>query len=85
MRDNSLYSLQIDIDEQYIPMINDVIRITVIQVIAQFLFSLVRQEASFKFMSDIFVQTILFLLVGVLFYWLIVTKIITIKSKTQEN
>ena len=78
--ETSLYTFRLDVDQQYIPMINDLLRISVIQVVAQILFSIVRKESTFSLMSDVFLQTIFFLLIGVLFYWLIVTKIITITS-----
>lgn len=77
----SLYTFQIDIDEQYIPMLNDIVRISVIQIIAQILFSITRKESTFHLFSDVFLQTILFLLLGVLFYWLVITKVVTIRAK----
>ena len=78
--ETSLYTFRLDVDQQYIPMINDLLRISIIQIVAQILFSIVRKESTFSLMSDVFLQTILFLLIGVLFYWLIVTKIVTITS-----
>lgn len=83
--ENSLYTFRLDVDQQYIPMINDLLRISVIQIVAQILFSIIRKESTFSLMSDVFLQTILFLLIGVLFYWLIVTKIITITSSSSSS
>jgi len=82
---NSLFTLSFDIDSQYIPMINDLLRIFIIQIVAQCLFSLSRKEKIFAFLSEIFIQTISYLLVGVLFYWLVVHKIVQIRSSRQTQ
>ena len=55
-------------------LIYDIFRTITIQVITQFFFSM--NNSSVSFMSDVFVQTTLFLCVGIIAFWLIVYKIV---------
>jgi len=70
---DSLFEIELDIDKEYLPMINDLVRMGVIQLVAQFLFSITTSE---KFFSQIFLQTLFYLLIGIGVYWLIMRKII---------
>jgi len=80
---SSLYTIHLDLDAQYIPMINDLLRIFTIQIVAQLMFGLTRKGPSFSFLSEIFLQTLVFLLLGVLVYWLCIHKIIQFQSARQ--
>jgi len=75
--DNSLFRFNLNIDKEYIPMINDIIRLTVIQLVAQLLFFMTNPTRNPLF-SDIFIQTLFYLLIGIVVYWLIIRKIIII-------
>ena len=55
-------------------LIYDIFRTITIQVITQFFFSM--NNSSVSFMSDVFVQTTLFLCVGIIAFWLIVYKLL---------
>jgi len=74
---SSLFQLNLNIDKEYIPLINDVIRMVVIQVIAQMLFSFT--SSNNKFWSGVFIQTLIYIVIGVMCYWLIMRKIIIIQ------
>lgn len=75
---SSLIQLDLNIDKEYIPVINDVLRMVVIQVVAQMLFVMASKDNE-KFFSEIFLQTLFFIVMGVLAYWLIVRKIFVIQ------
>ena len=75
---SSLIQLDLNIDKEYIPVINDVIRMVVIQVVAQMLFVMASKDNE-RFFSEIFLQTLFFIVMGVLAYWLIVRKIFVIQ------
>lgn len=75
---SSLIQLDLNIDKEYIPVINDVLRMVVIQVVAQMLFVMASKDNE-RFFSEIFLQTLFFIVMGVLAYWLIVRKILVIQ------
>ena len=75
---SSLLQLDLNIDKEYIPVINDVLRMVVIQVVAQMLFVMASKDNE-RFFSEIFLQTLFFIVMGVLAYWLIVRKIFVIQ------
>ena len=41
---SSLLSFDLNIDKEYLPLINDIIRMSVIQIVAQFLFVLISEN-----------------------------------------
>lgn len=74
---SSLLSFDLNIDKEYLPLINDVIRMSVIQIVAQLLFVMANPSHNSMF-SETFIQTLFFLLIGIAVYWLIIRKVITI-------
>tara|TARA_Y100000589_G_scaffold331978_1_gene388359 strand:+ start:1484 stop:1714 length:231 start_codon:yes stop_codon:yes gene_type:complete len=74
---SSLFELNLDIDKEYVPMINDVIRMAVIQIVAQMLFYFNDPKKN-PLWSLTFAQTLIYILIGVISYWLIMRKIIII-------
>jgi len=75
---SSLLQFNLNINKEYIPVINDLIRMGVIQIVAQllFVFSSRGQE---NFFNEVFLQTLFFILIGVLVYWLIIRKLFIIQ------
>lgn len=76
----SLYQWFVDLPTESIPMLNDLVRMGIIQLVVQFLFFVVN-PAENPFFSTIFLQTIGFVLIGVLVYWLIVRNIFEFRSE----
>lgn len=74
---SSLLSFDLNIDKEYIPLINDIIRMSVIQIVAQFLFCLSNPSQNSMF-GETFIQTLFFLLIGIVVYWLIIRKVVII-------
>ena len=74
---NSLLSFDLNIDKEYLPLINDIIRMSVIQIVAQFLFVLSNPSQNSMF-GETFIQTLFYLLIGIAVYWLIIRKVIAI-------
>lgn len=74
---SSLLSFDLNIDKEYLPLINDVIRMSVIQIVAQFLFVLSNPSQNSMF-GETFIQTLFFLLIGIAVYWLIIRKVVVI-------
>tara|TARA_B100000900_G_C20346975_1_gene620667 strand:- start:413 stop:697 length:285 start_codon:yes stop_codon:yes gene_type:complete len=76
--DSTLYNLNLKIDQKYIPMIYDMIRMFTIQFITQLLVSI--SNPSVKLFNTVFITTTLFILLGVGFYWVVVKNAIYITS-----
>ena len=74
-----LFEWALDLDPAYFPMLNDVVRMGVIQLVVQFLFFAVN-PAENPFFSTMFLQTIGFVVVGVLVYWLLVRNVFVFRS-----
>ena len=72
----SLFNIELNIDKEYIPLINDVIRMFIIQVVAHALF--VVNNKNVGFFDKNFLQMLIFILLGIATYWMIVRKIVII-------
>tara|TARA_B100001758_G_C18310506_1_gene557568 strand:- start:678 stop:902 length:225 start_codon:yes stop_codon:yes gene_type:complete len=72
----SLFKLDLDIEKEYIPLVNDLIRMSVIHIVTQLLFHISTGESFFK---TEFLQTVLFVLLGICSYWLIIRKIVILE------
>jgi len=72
---NSLYKINLDIDKEYIPMINDLVRMGIIQIVAQTLFYMISPD-KISLLSGAFLKTLIFICIGIAVYWLLVRKII---------
>ena len=65
----------IETNEESLPLIYDIIRTITIQFIVQILFTL--NNPSVSLLSTAFIQTTLFLILGIMIFWLIVYKYIS--------
>ena len=72
----SLFKLDLDIEKEYIPLVNDLIRMGVIHIVTQLLFHMSNGESFFR---TEFLQTVVFVLLGICVYWLIIRKIVIIE------
>lgn len=79
-----LFEWAIDLDPSYFPMLNDMMRMGVIQLVVQFLFFAVN-PAENPFFSTMFLQTIGFVIIGVLVYWLLVRNIVGLRSSQSST
>lgn len=80
----SLYEWTVDLPADSLLMLNDLVRMGIIQLVVQFLFFVVN-PAENPFFSTMFLQTIGFVLMGVLTYWLIVRNLFSFKSSQQNS
>lgn len=65
----------IETNEESLPMIYDIIRTITVQIIVQILFTM--NNPSVSLMSITFIQTTLFLILGLMVFWLIIYKFIS--------
>ena len=74
---STIWSYSLNIDENYIEMSEDLIKYISIVLITRFLWV----SDSSKYFSKNFFKILLYPIIGILFYWLIIKKIILINKK----
>jgi heme/copper-type cytochrome/quinol oxidase subunit 4 len=77
----TLYTLDISEklgSDEYIPAVDDVTRMVVIQIIVQLMFYL-NDPSENEFFTETFFATLLYIVLGISVYWLVVKKLITIR------
>jgi len=80
---NPLYEINLHVSSYELLVINDVMRMFIIQLVVQGLFVLRHENLSF--FSQIFMENTLFILLGVLSYWLVFNHIVKFKTDTEDS
>tara|TARA_B110001469_G_C9621117_1_gene309572 strand:- start:1122 stop:1409 length:288 start_codon:yes stop_codon:yes gene_type:complete len=78
-----MYLFNIDVDDYTLIMINDILRLLVIQVSVQIMFYM--KNNNVDLVSTIFLENLLFILLGVFIYWFVFNKVIKIENKKKNN
>ena len=78
-----LYEINLNVSSYELLAINDFMRMFVIQVVVQGLFVL--RHDNLSFFSQIFLENTLFILLGVLSYWLVFNHIVKFKTDTEHS
>ena len=81
--DKPIFEFNLDLSDYNILALNDTIRMLVIQIVVQILFVLRNPEVDL--LSNIFIENTLFIILGVMVYWLIFNHIIVFKNKDKVN
>ena len=63
------------VDDEYKEYVKDMVRMATIQIMANLMFFLT-SNGNVSFFSDSFIQTLVFILLGVSAYWLILNKLV---------
>lgn len=79
----TMFEIELDTSQYNLVAINDTLRMLVIQVIVQILFVLRNPEV--ELLSNIFIENTLFILLGVMVYWLVFNHVIHFKTKDSKN
>ena len=78
---NSIYNIDINFNNDIINMIYDIIKFSTIQLITHLLFCF--NNSSISFFNLFFFQTVIFISLGLMVYWLIIRKLISFKNKNE--
>ena len=81
--DKPILEFNLDLSDYNILALNDTIRMLVIQVVVQILFVLRNPEVDL--LSNIFIENTLFIILGVIIYWLLFNHVIVFKNKDIVN
>ena len=66
---------RVGVQDDYIHVIDDVIRLVLIQVIVQLMFY-VNSPVDFPFFTPVFMAVVLYIVIGVAAYWLVFRKLV---------
>lgn len=77
MENTHLFPINITnyINKDYIPLIDDIIRMTILQFVIQFMFFIKNPEQNGLF-TQYFIEIVLYIILGVCVYWLLFKKLI---------
>lgn len=75
--------IKLDISDYNILVLNDVMRMFIIQLVVQILFVLRHDDV--ELFSNVFLENTLFILLGVFVYWVIFNNVIIFTNKTSDN
>ena len=79
----TMFEIELDTSQYNLVALNDTLRMLVIQVVVQILFVLRNPEV--ELLSNIFIENTLFILLGVMVYWLVFNHLIHFKMKDSKN
>ena len=79
----SMFTIQLDTSTYNIVLLNDLARMFIIQLVAQVLFFL--RYDNLELFSMVFIESTLFILLGILVYWLIFNNIITFTTTDTKD
>jgi|TARA_B110000977_G_C11071163_1_gene489607 hypothetical protein len=81
--DKPLFEIDVDISDYNLMALNDTVRMLLIQVVVQVLFVL--RNPQVELLSSIFIENTLFIILGIMVYWLIFNHVITFKNKNNTD
>ena len=79
----TLYTIILDVNPEIIPMIYDIIRIITLQIVTHSLFCM--NNPAVSFLNPVFIQTIIFLSLSLVVYWLVIKKLFSFKIKETKE
>ena len=74
---NALYNIHLTkyVDKEYIPFIEDLIKILILQIVLQFMYFL-KNPNEVQFFSFDFIEMLIYIVLGTSVYWLIIKKLL---------
>ena len=78
-----MFTIQLDTSTYNIVLLNDLARMFIIQLVAQVLFFL--RYDNLELFSMVFIESTLFILLGIIVYWLVFNNIITFTTTDAKD
>ena len=72
---NNFLNLNLNIEEEYKPMLNDLIKMFTILVVVNVLMYISNPSQN-KLLGESYIQLLIFILLGVCTYWLVINKLV---------
>ena len=80
---NSIYNINIDLSDDVINMIYDIMKFSTIQLTTHILFYF--NNPSLSFFNMIFFQTLIFINLGIMVFWLLLKKLFNFNNTNEKN
>jgi len=80
---DSMFTINMDTDNYNLLVINDLARMFIIQLVVQILFFLRNDKV--ELFSTVFIENTLFILLGIIIYWLLFNNILTFTNKEDDK
>ena len=80
---DTMFNIHLDIDDYDILVINDLMRMVIIQLVVQVLFFL--RHDKLELFSMVFIEQTLFILLGIVVYWIIFNNVIVFTNKDEPK
>ena len=78
-----MFKIHLDMDDYDILVINDLMRMFIIQLVVQVLFFL--RHDKLELFSMVFIEQTLFILLGIVVYWIIFNNVIVFTNKDEPK
>ena len=78
-----MFSIHLDMDDYNLVALNDIMRMFIIQLVVQVLFVLRNDKV--ELFSMIFLENTLFIMLGVLIYWIVFNNVIVFTNKEGQD
>ena len=80
---NSMFKIHLDMDDYDILVINDLMRMFIIQLVVQVLFFL--RHEKLELFSLVFIENTVFILLGIVVYWIVFNNVIVFTNKDEPK
>ena len=80
---DSIFTIKLDVDNYNLLVINDLMRMFIIQLVMQILFFLRHDKV--ELLSTIFIENTLFILLGIVIYWLLFNNILIFTNERRDK
>ena len=80
---DSMFTINLDTDDYNLLVINDLVRMFIIQLVVQILFFLRHDKV--ELFSTVFIENTLFILLGIFIYWLLFNNMFTFTNEGKDK
>ena len=78
-----MFNIHLDVDDYNLLVINDIIRMFIIQLVVQVLFFL--RHEKLELFSMVFIENTVFILLGIVVYWIVVNNVVVFTNKDEHK
>lgn len=79
----SMFTMNLDMNDYNLLALNDIMRMFIIQLVVQVLFFLRNDKV--ELFSTVFLENTLFILLGVLIYWIVFNNVVVFTNKESKD
>ena len=80
---DSMFKIHLDLDDYNLLVINDLMRMFIIQLVVQVLFFL--RHDKLELFSMVFIENTVFILLGIVVYWIVFNNVIVFTNKGEPT